>query len=272
MFFNTAASRLKNPGTSITILFIFPVWPGVDVIEYSKAIDDVNSEVFATTGGTSTGSQPFDKRSDRSVSSFDVPHVLAVSFLYDLKSPIKEGFAKHIFEGFTFGGIYRIQSGAVQTPYVGGIDLNGDGNFFNDRPQISNPNAPANSVAYSNLIAGNLVFDPFTPSPTGFVDTNGKPINPSSVRYLVTENGTNLAGRNILRGPRLNRLDLSLQRSFNLPFLPENHKFSVRADMFNAFNHPNFFAPDTNLSDSTFGKISQAYPSRDIQAALKFYW
>ncbi len=220
---------------------------------YSKAIDDVNSEVFTTAGGTSVGSQPFDKRSDRSVATFDVPHVLAVSFLYDLKSPIKEGFAKHIFEGFTFGGIYRIQSGAVQSPYVGGIDLNGDGNFFNDRPQISNPNAPANSVAYSNLIAGNLVFDDtFVPSPTGFVDTNGKPINPSSVRYLVTEDRTNLAGRNILRGPRLNRLDLSLQRSFNLPFLPENHKFSVRADMFNAFNHP-YFTPGTgDVTDSTF--------------------
>jgi hypothetical protein len=45
--------------------------------------------------------------------------------------------------------------------------------------------------------------------------------------------------------------------------------------MFNALNHPNFFAPDTNLGDvsnGSFGRISQAYTSRDVQAALKFYF
>jgi hypothetical protein len=84
------------------------------------------------------------------------------------------------------------------------------------------------------------------------VDTKGNAINPSTVRYIISETGTNLAGRNILRGPRLNRLDLSLQRAFKLPFLPENHQFSVRADMFNAFNHPYFTSGTGDVTDSTF--------------------
>jgi hypothetical protein len=42
--------------------------------------------------------------------------------------------------------------------------------------------------------------------------------------------------------------------------------------MFNAFNHPNFFEPDTNLGDSSFGTITSAYPARSVQFGGKFYW
>jgi hypothetical protein len=62
----------------------------------------------------------------------------------------------------------------------------------------------------------------------------------------------------------------------------EAKRLQFRLEMFNAFNHPNFFAPDMNLADykpdpsgvnqGPFGKISQAYPARDVQAALKFYF
>jgi hypothetical protein len=37
--------------------------------------------------------------------------------------------------------------------------------------------------------------------------------------------------------------------------------------MFNAFNHPNFFEPDTNLGDANFGTITAAYPARSLQFA-----
>jgi hypothetical protein len=72
-----------------------------------------------------------------------------------------------------------------------------------------------------------------------------------------------------VRSPRYTNFDLGIQKYWDFN---EAQKLQFRLEMFNAFNHPNFFAPDTNLSDITFGKISQAYPSRDIQAALKFYW
>jgi hypothetical protein len=213
---------------------------------FSKAIDNTASEVFVTTGGASRASNPFNRRLDRSVASYDVPHRAVLSFIYDLPGP-KEGLLSQIAGFWTLSGIYRIQSGAVESPYVGGIDLNGDLEAFNDRPAIVNLNAPANSVA--------IRADQFgVESPTGYVDANGNPINPADVRYIVDPDiRTNIAGRNILRANRVNTIDLGLNKAFKMPF--EGHKLEVRFDFFNVFNHPNFSWARPGTSDSGNGDV-----------------
>lgn len=45
-----------------------------------------------------------------------------------------------------------------------------------------------------------------------------------------------------------------------------------RADAFNAFNHAQFLNPDSNMSDTDFGKITTVGPSREFQLSLKFLW
>lgn len=214
---------------------------------FSKAIDDVNSEVFVTSGGSSVGSDPNNRRTDRSLASFDVPHRFVATFIYDLPSFGKSGFTHNVLGGYSLAGTYRLQSGNVQTPFVGGIDLNGDGSAFNDRPVISNPNAPLNSVAFSNLISG-------VDSPTGFSDVNGNPVNPGDVRFLVSESiRTGVAGRNTLRGPKQNRLDLSLTKTIDLGFTRfESDRFEVRFDYFNALNTPQFAPGVGDVTDTTF--------------------
>lgn len=198
---------------------------------WSKAIDNVNSEVFVTTGGASRASNPFNRDEDRSVASFDVPHRAVWSFVYDVPGP-KTGWLGQVAGFWTVSGIYRLQSGAVETPFVGGIDLNGDTEAFNDRPAVGNPNAPANSVAFADIFFGEE-------SPTGFFDLNGNVIALEDARYIVDPAiRTNIAGRNTLRAERVNTLDLSLTKSFNMPF--EAHRLEVRFDFFNLFNHPNF--------------------------------
>lgn len=219
---------------------------------FSKAIDDVDSEVFVTTGGSSVGSDPFNRRVDRSRASFDVPHRFVATFIYDVPSLLKSGLGHALLGGYSIAGTYRLQSGNTQTPFVGGIDLNGDGSAFNDRPAISNPNAPPNSVGFSNFIAENFISG--VTSPTGFSDVNGNPVNPSDVRFLVSERiRTGLAGRNILRGPRQNRLDLSLTKAINPGFTRwENDRFEIRFDYFNAFNTPQFAPGTGDVTDTTF--------------------
>lgn len=193
---------------------------------FSKTIDVANSEVFATTGGTAVGSDPFNRRTDRGLADFDVPHVGTITTLTNVPTFGVGGVPGRFLKGFVFGAIYRIQSGAVTNAYVSGTDLNGDGNSFNDRPAISNPNAPENSVAISNAA-----------SPTGYLDNNRRPINLANARYVVSRGiRTNIVGRNTLRGPRFSRLDASLARDIGY----ENVRFQVRFDFFNVLNQPNY--------------------------------
>ncbi len=222
---------------------------------YSQAMDNVNSEVFVTTGGSSVGSDPFNRRVDRSRASFDIPHRFVATFLYDVPSLFRAGLGRALTGGFSIGGTYRLQSGFVETPFVGGIDLNGDGSAFNDRPAISNPNAPANSVGFSNFIAENFISG--ATSPTGFSDLNGNPVNSSDVRFLVSESiRTGIAGRNTLRGPRQNRLDLSLTKAIDLLFTPlETDRFEIRFDYFNAFNTPQFAPGVGDVTDTSFNNF-----------------
>jgi len=222
------------------------------VYTFSKAIDDVDSEVFATTGGSSFGSDPNNRRVDRSVASFDVPHRFVATFIYNVPGIGKTGLLHNLTGGYSIAGTYRLQSGNVQSPFVGGIDLNGDGSAFNDRPVISNPNAPANSVGFSNFISENFISG--ATSPIGFSDLNGNPVNPGDVRFLVSEAlRIGVGGRHILRGLRQNRLDLSLTKSLGLGFTRlENDRFEIRFDYFNALNTPQFAPGTGDVTDTTF--------------------
>jgi outer membrane receptor protein involved in Fe transport len=230
---------------------------------WSKAIDDVNSEVFVTSGGTSRASDLLGlfggRRADRSVASYDVPHAANITLLYDVPTFSDNRYVHAITSGFTFSGIWRIQSGAPETAYLNGIDINGDGVATNDRPAVNNPNAPRNSVAFSNSVAPDLGFDldpstpGFDPSPTGYWNISGVPINLADARFVVDPNiRTGLVGRNTLRAPSLSRFDVSLTKAIKVPFTRwENDKFEIRVDFFNVFNHP-IFTWDT----ATFGGLS----------------
>ena len=74
-------------------------------------------------------------------------------------------------------------------------------------------------------------------------------------------------GRNTMRGPNTNNLDLALFKNFELA---EEHEHQFRLESFNFFNHPQFNAPDTNVTSSRFGVIGSAKPGRINQLGLKF--
>jgi hypothetical protein len=59
--------------------------------------------------------------------------------------------------------------------------------------------------------------------------------------------------RNQYRGPHFFDMDLNLFKNFKVA---ERYNFSIGAQAFNAFNHPNFGQPDNGYGDSTFGQIS----------------
>jgi hypothetical protein len=205
---------------------------------FQKTIDNTNSEIFATTGGNSVGSNAFDRSVDVGVADFDVPHIFTFSGLWEIPA-VGSGFWKSVTGGFQLAGIWRYQSGNVSSPFVTGIDLNDDLSGTNDRPSIANPLAPPTSVGFANSLAGDQGCGV---AATGFFDINCNPVTLSDVRYLVDPSiRTNIAGRNTLRAPGYNTFDMSLQRSFNLPFTAmEQDRFEIRFEYFNVFNTPIF--------------------------------
>jgi hypothetical protein len=80
-----------------------------------------------------------------------------------------------------------------------------------------------------------------------------------------------LTGRNSPRNPAgKHTFDLSLGKSFKMPYL-EGHSLQFRAELFNAFNTPQFANPDANLGDGSFGQITNtSLPNREVQFALKY--
>jgi Cna protein B-type domain./TonB-dependent Receptor Plug Domain. len=222
---------------------------------WSKAIDDVNSEVFVTSGGTSRTSDLLDlfggRRADRSVASYHVPHAANFTFLYDVPTYGENKYLKAITSGFTLSGIWRIQSGAVETAYLNGFDINGDGVATNDRPALFNPNAPRNSVAIFNDLCD-------VPSPTGYCSNDFvTPIALNDARFVVDPSiRTNIVGRNTLRAPTLNRFDVSLTKAIKVPFTRwENDKFEIRMDFFNVFNHPIFTWDAASVGGNSDGDV-----------------
>jgi hypothetical protein len=59
--------------------------------------------------------------------------------------------------------------------------------------------------------------------------------------------------RRILEGPGFWDYDFSLLKDTRIT---ERHSIQLRADFFNLFNHPNFFAGDMNVNSATFGRIT----------------
>ena len=71
-----------------------------------------------------------------------------------------------------------------------------------------------------------------------------------------------------LRSPGYSNFDISIQKYFPIE---ERVRIQFRLDMFNAFNHPQFYAPNTTLGPGV-GTIGSTWSPRLMQAALKIYW
>jgi hypothetical protein len=74
-------------------------------------------------------------------------------------------------------------------------------------------------------------------------------------------------GRGAIRGKAISNLDLSINKNWRIK---ERYGIQFRAEMFNAFNHPNFTGYINGLSSSSFGTLNSVQSTREIQFGFKF--
>lgn len=81
---------------------------------------------------------------------------------------------------------------------------------------------------------------------------------------LNTAFGNSGVGAVIL--PGLQQGDVTASKSF---IIVERVQFKLQADAFNVLNKTNYSALDTNASNGTFGRLTGAYPARQLQFGVK---
>ncbi|MEP6743344.1 MAG: carboxypeptidase regulatory-like domain-containing protein [bacterium] len=249
---------------------------------WSHLIDDTTAEVNTTVLSPRRVEDFQNLRADRADSALDHRHRFVTSFIYELPFFKKSnGLTRTLLGGFNFAGTYTAESGERAT-VLSGIDSNLNGDAAADRT-IRNPagvRGTGSTVTALSNTAGQIV---------GYLADN-----PNAEYIRAGLGALSNSARNTMPLPGINNLDFSIFKNFRIG---ETRRIQLRADLFNAFNHPQYIpgSPNdiqpvtttavgqvntvtgANLSLAnpglaTFNHADRVFPSnpRVIQLALRF--
>jgi hypothetical protein len=124
------------------------------------------------------------------------------------------------------------------------------------RPQLTVPSANIKAPASNRAKTATAL--------TGYLDKTYLAV-PSVA--LGNTNPYGNVSRNKLRSYAFFNTDFGLHKGFGL--WSDASKLEFRAEAFNVLNQVNYQAPDGNISNGSFGTITNAYPARQLQLAAK---
>jgi hypothetical protein len=228
---------------------------------WSKSIDDSSmydtnvSWLAGTTSGLWEPQDPNKPWLDRSLSTFDVPQMFKVNYTYDL--PVGRGrpflnsmprILDILVGGWKTAGVWTMQKGFPLNFETYGAPIPTYG------PQRPNLVCPPQRTGGGD---GNWVFNYFV-NPNCFQTPDAFTLGDAS-RTLSS-----------IRSPFFFTANLSVSKDFAIVPSHENMVLELRLEAQNAFNHPVFGTPDTNVGDPNFGVISYTtVGARQCQLALK---
>lgn len=211
---------------------------------YSRSISD--GDIAA--GGGPSGQTFYNRRLEKAISTNDVPHVVALSYTFELPfGPGKrfvndKGVGGKLAGGWQLTGIHQYQTGRP-------IALSAN----NTLPIFNGVLRPDAIDADRNLDVSNPLADRW--------------INPAAFTIPVGRLGTSARSYTDLRAP--NFYNESFGAIKRTP-LTEKLTLTFRAEFFNAFNRTVFGAPVGNVSAGNFGRVTtQANSPRQGQLALR---
>jgi hypothetical protein len=242
-------SRANSNYNSLQARFQQRLTTGLSVLAsytWSKSIDDA-SNFFSTAGDANFPQNSYNVRAERARSDFDLRHRLSVSYSYDLPSGhFDERWLRGLLGGWQTFGILTFQTGRPFTVAL--------------QPDFDNSNTGISILGFGANNRPNVVGDPHVGH-----RTPDQWFNPAAFAIAPFGSFGN-AGRNILDGPSLQTVNLSLVKNTRLR---EGVSLQFRAETFNLLNHPNFGLPDIFVGSPTFGHILAAGDPRHIQFGLK---
>jgi hypothetical protein len=211
---------------------------------WSKCID--NGAIQLIGDGSATpifvANPTLDRELNRGRCQYDVPQRFNGNLMYELPfGKNSSGLARALVGGWQVQTIFDVQAGQPFTVLLPNDNSN-TGQFLDHADLVAGQdpnNGPKTPQEWFNVNA----FGPAAPFTYGN------------------------SGRDIVNGPRYTNVDFSVFKTF-VP--AEGQVISFRTEIFNIFNHPNFFQPGNKFATPTFGVISGAFDSREIQFGLKY--
>jgi len=213
---------------------------------FQKTLTDLDASSVGVALGAGPGLQTMKNiRANYGPAPFDRPQRMVSSWLYEL--PIlrnRNDLVGRVAGGWQIGAITTFQDGPSLTPSSFGVPFVG---------------SHANLLGNPNLARGARTID-------RWFDVS-KLANPAPGQLGD-------AGKGVIRGSGNNRWDIVVSKFFRIT---EQHRVEFRAELFNAFNHPQFDDPVvTTGNNSLAGRITSAsdfgftQTERVIQLGLKY--
>jgi hypothetical protein len=214
---------------------------------YSKSIDQASS--------ISDAVDPYNFNFTRALSAWNLKHNFVATYDYRLPLERLSNRFRRVLEGWEISGVTRVASGFPVT-----LSTNGDFSL-----QGSSPNGVNNRYLDLPDFAGQPLNINSNPRSNGL-----QYFNPGA----FTDNAIGTPGdvpRRYFSGPGMLNTDAVLRRNFQIR---EGDVLQIRLEVFNLFNHVQFFGPAAVNGDvdnsQLFGKVQNAAPPRLMQIAAKF--
>lgn len=225
---------------------------------YSKFLDNVEGNNNWSYAGNVSPANNYNLAAEKSVDGSDQTHSLVANYIYQLP----------VGRGKQFGsGMNRVADAVVGgwevsqiATFKTGLPLSISGSNYNSYGGTPRPDVIASTHVSNPTIHEWFNTGAFAYAPYGTFGT--------APRYFSN-----------LRGPGYQNWDTALMKNWQIK---ESMRIQFRAELFNTFNHAQFYTPNTGFTGcdpnadsscgATFGQISSAFPSRTVQFAGKFYW
>jgi hypothetical protein len=213
--------------------------------------EDTTSEATFVGAGDNNQQGP-NSRYARAKSRFHTPHRFTFNGSYQLPFLREQrGVLGQAFGGWMISGVVRLSSGTPFTITSSAVDLDFDG-FSEARPVLVDASVVGAQVDHRDTATSVLPRTAFRA--VTFGDT---------IDVLVP--------RNAFYGDGLERVDMSLSKTFQMPW--EGHNMNVRFEAYNVFNHVQFGFPNTDHNSTAFGTIAgvgTGYTPRTLQVVLRY--